>query len=85
MEDQLESLDKEEDYFADREQFEIKFYEVKANINRLLASSISGPPSQAVSTAQNSNNRSSADLTEVTLPVINIPTFRGEFSERLHF
>jgi hypothetical protein len=24
-------------------------------------------------------------LTEVTLPVINIPTFRGEFSERLHF
>jgi hypothetical protein len=49
-------LDKEEDYFADSEQFEIKFYEFKANINRLLASPISGPPSQAVSTAQNSNN-----------------------------
>jgi hypothetical protein len=81
----LEFTDEEEDHSEDREQFETKFYEVKSKINRLLAPPISRTPSPAPSSALNSSTRRSANSLEVKLPVINIPTFRGEFSKWLHF
>jgi hypothetical protein len=78
-------MDEEEDYFADREKSEIKFYEVKPKINRLLLPPISGPPSPALSTARNSNYRNSDDWTEVTFDSDKHSNIQRKFCKGLHF
>jgi len=79
------------DHFADRELFEIQYYEVKAKFNELLHPVVEQPfsrrsaPHSSLSGHSNQSPRSHVSSTHIKLPVIALPTFDSSTCNWLHY